>query len=285
MPANPINPISPTGLQFGELYRNQPQQHVNASRELTGDTPPSFSGVDRFQHSTTKGLQAVQFGSRLSRFTELPEVPHGRRDVAVDAFSEQFIGASPFLELRAVHGKTPYYFAHRPNAPEGAVHSLIIIRDDDAKKTPYIVMNMSNATVFGGQPKLMLLAGILDKKGEKFITGAKREVSEEGGLDNIKLKPLGAGNKVVTSGGLTDEVKRFFYGVADGTPNLERIEEGENIAGHYLLPLETFLDDKRFTKWFGWASERGYLIESDILLARALADKEHLQQSFLAFTA
>jgi 8-oxo-dGTP pyrophosphatase MutT (NUDIX family) len=280
MPA--INPINPSGFQFYGVSQ-QPQQK-NTAKEVSSNTPSGSSGGDTLQPSTIKIKQekkTVQFGSRLSRFTELPIVPAERRNVAVDAFSEQFIGASPFLELRAVKGKTPYYFAHRPDAPEGAVHSLIIIRDDDAKKTPYIVMNMSDSTVFGGQPKLMLLAGILDKKGENFITGAKREVNEEGGLENIKLTPLGKGNKVVTSGGLTDEVKRFFYGVAEGTPNLERIEEGENITGHYLLPLEVFLDDKRFSNWFAWASERGYLIESDILMARALADKEQLRQSFL----
>lgn len=207
-----------------------------------------------------------------------------RRRKPVEEYSDPYNGENPFLELRVTHGK-PYYFAHRPNAPDGAVHSLVIIQDDDAKQTPYIVMNMTEGSVLGGRPKLMLLAGILDKKGENFKIAARREVDEEAGLNKIKLQPLGGGRSIIASGGLTDERKRFFWGVAEGTPNLDRIETGESITGHYLLPLEGFLDDKRFGKWQEWAQEEmGWEIESDILIARGMAGRKELRQQ-LAFTA
>lgn len=264
-------------VQFEPLRNNPSYQSASAFQGTHGILSAPLRDTVQFGGIQQKP-RSVQFGGRLSRFMELPEVPASERDRKLDEYSEpQPPGENRFMELRRAKDNG-WEFVARTNA-KGAIHNVVIVQDDDEKQTPYVVLTVTKASVFGGQPKIMLPAGLWGDKdsNETFVDCAWREVREETGLDNIQVMPLAGEARFVTSGGLTTERKGFALCKAEGVPNLNHLDEEGEVGGHYLVPLSTFLNRKQFTKWVAEVTQKGYLVEADIVMAAGLINRSQVQ--------
>jgi 8-oxo-dGTP pyrophosphatase MutT (NUDIX family) len=164
----------------------------------------------------------------------------------------------------------PWLFLHRDNAPKGAVHALPIIKKGDQR---FVRLLVNKCPALGNQLCIGTPSGLVgdDNPSESALEAARKEVDEETGYSNVDIKAL-ANNFFPSSPGCTTERKGFFIATADGEPNAIVRDEGEAfvIQGPLDVPLETFVDYKKFQAWLKEMETKGIHVGLDVIAARGL---------------